>query len=569
MSGVKQELSALILSVGTNAALSCESISRTLANLSPDDLLSGEFVAVVDRADFITLNQSTFDVQDKEETAGVSHENFVAAFIKKAISIFPPFLEQLLLKIKKDREGSVARHIILMQILSGIKHSEFQKHYSLVSHALGVIIEFVFTEIYQASTHQSSAYTGDQIKIMQSKGFQKIKSICLNFVKHNHDILSKSDSLLKISEYVRIEAAFSHVQIKEIPVDQINKAAFMKFLGGVIAKLEFAKYFSNLQSQFEICKLLAEFQGLFKPFHEKLMGDPLSILQAQAEYVSYRKTRELCLESMPKGQNLINLHAIIQVDCEEHYEPWSGYGANFCTYLLRQTILDGRLAVLSLPKRLGLICALLSTTPRDYLRGGDYYQPILEAIMVLRKLHESTSSICGELVSASSYGFRIPDFLFTLFTIAQQSHSTSKTIEDLISLLFSGAYDESIEYMTMLKVADILTDPRDLSSSEPFLTGFANTCFAKITSSLDCLVSGDNVFRPFLQESLLGRYFGALLRADSKQISAFRMSRYHAYSRSSWVLATNAATPPSRISALSRYKMGCEAYDMGNSDSLD
>jgi len=488
------------------------------------DLLNGKnfevlHLNIISKIDGLPLTTQSFDLAENAE----SIQNFTLAFLKKACNSYSEIFNEVVIFLKREKEGAIGRHILIIHFLSQINYKENQNDFASASVLLLQILEYVFSEIYQITGNDNTILGPEEKQLMISKGIPKLKQCTLNFIKNNHQIMNSQVPAIDISSLASLDDNFKNFEIAKPPLEDLNKACFLRFIGNLIAKVDFAKYYASHQGQDMITKILSDLEVLLKPFQEKVLVNAMEILESEVKTNLYKKYRHLAMEGMPSGLSLVNLHAALLLNPEKDFtESWIGYGSNFCVFILRTVIVDKLYRVYSPIKLLQVVTAIFSNLPQDYLGGIEYYQVIFT--FLLQRLKSANFTI----TNTNSHNAQLADFLLTLHAVdVQASKCASDSVRDLTIYLLE-LMDLKTKYLVMLKLLDLSQDSRFFCQGRGFSQGFVTVLQKEVNAALNRDPQQPELF---LRDSILGRLFHIIMHADHKMLGNIRESKLQSLSR--------------------------------------
>ena len=467
----------------------------------------------IGKLDSIGILASTFHLAENTATL----QNFVFALLMKYARIDEKHLGTVLDFLSKEREGSVGRHFLMIQFFSLLTFKQNGAFFGRCTNALLQVLEIVFSEIFQNDMHKAAIHSAEEMKLLGTDGVGCLKKCALTFIKNNHQILNEPADVIDICDYVEITEQFEHRILGHPSADQLNKAAFIRFLGNLIAKVDFAKFFADKQHMTAVSHALGEMESLLKPFNAKISANCMAIMEAEANLIRYRKYRELCMEGPAEHKSLINLHAAIYLSPDKELEVWSGYGINLAIYLFRSQLLVNLYPALSLNKLLQYVSSFFSMIPQDYAGGLDYYHRILG--FILEKLKKSNFKV----TNPNDGNLFLQDFLISLHSLDINSNKeTSILLQNWVEFILL-AVDGNTRFTMLLRALDFYCKPEHLSSSPNFVLGLATVYLGEIRKALN---EDIQISHQFLKIPPLGRLLHALASSDHRQLGRLRRSRF-------------------------------------------
>ena len=112
-----------------------------------------------------------------------------------------------------------------------------------------IILEYVFSEIYQSNPSDNSIHSQEDKQLIADKGLQALRDQTLTFIHINSSLLSQDTYVFNLSDYVKFESNFDHGLLRQPTLEVINQAGMLRFLGNLTAKIDFAVFYAEIQGQ--------------------------------------------------------------------------------------------------------------------------------------------------------------------------------------------------------------------------------------------------------------------------------------------------------------------------------
>jgi hypothetical protein len=403
---------------------------------------------------------------------------------------------------------------------SCINFKDFPDKFLIASSSFQQIIEFLFSEMYQIEGN-SSVYSQEELKLISSKAMEALKKLVLQYIKTNNQALRLEAEEIEVSVYFTVDDSFEPKPPLPIPTNSLIKASFVKFLGNLIAKVDFAHIYAQKLDHSGTITILKELQSLMKPFHDLVFKDPLKILESEAQLFEYFKYRGLC-QQPEQEKCLVNLHATVTVS-DNPITVWDGYGSILCIYILRNVLPLRGAQIISPLKLLKLVVAGMSAIPQDYQGGIEYFLPVLKNL--LNKLQASQLL----LENKNEHNCFLDDFILTLHTIDfPNTKEAYEVIRELTEHLFFMTSRQN-RYLTLVKVQDMMTEPKRFCTSKAFTAALSSVYVKEVKHALSRNVTIPELF---LRDTPLLRFIEVMLHADPKQTGNIASSNLYLTSNS-------------------------------------
>ena len=490
---------------GYLSGLTRENYSKPAADcmldIIPKGFLKPAHFSLIQKQDSHKFTESSVTITASTD----SYESFVFSLLQRELSVNPEVVDALVSYSNTHREGSLSRHFFMAAFFSSVGFRDFPSKFCSASWSLQQTIEFIFSEMYQVDG-SASVYSPEELKVISSQGMAALKRLVLGFIKSNSPALKLEAEVIEVSDYFALDDSFESRPALPIPADTLNKASFVRFLGSLIAKVDFASFYAQKLGQDRTLAILKDLQSLLKPFHDLVFRDALGLLESDAKLLGYRKYSELC-QQPGDTKSMVNLHATIAAG-ERRLPGWDGYGSLLCIYVLRNLLPQQDFVALSPLKLLKLVCAGTTGIPQDYQGGIEYFLPLLQ--FLLRKLQASQLA----LENRNERNCFLGDFLVTLHAIdfpnCREAHAVVRELAD--RLLAMGSLQN--RYLFLVRFLDLAEDPKHFCSSKAFTAALSSLYAREVR---EALARDVRVPELFLRDSPLFRLLDLLFRADPRQ----------------------------------------------------
>ena len=482
------------------------------------EIIPPKFLKPIHLSLLAKLDENSVTVESLEISANTSSfEGFVYSLLTREILHNMDVIDAVISFVNTYKEGSTSRHFFIMTFLSSLNYRDHSSKFYSVSVVLLQIIEYLFGEIYQTDSYSSPSHSPEEREMIYSKGLPILKKMVLTFIKNNHTVLKLEEPPIIISEFVSINDHFDKELREEIPLDRLNKASFVRFLGNLIAKVDFAKFFAQRLGSTGTVRVLSEFESLLKPFHGLVFSDSFAILQSESDFVNFKKYRGLLADQTPTTETLVNLHATILLSADRKLSPWVGYGSILCIFILRSFGSSSFMAPLSPLRYLKLVSSSFFGISDEYLGGIEYYSSVLRSLLVRLK-----SSVGFCLENGNELNCFLSDFVITLHSIDHQNSPQSESLIKELFLFSTSLLSLQQRYLLVIRCLDLTHSARSFCQARGFSSGLVRLCLEEVKAALD---KGTKQGQLFLRETLVVRLLGIIEEADRKDTGSIAEGR--------------------------------------------
>lgn len=510
------ELKEFIQSIKEEHEFDSEKASSILRNLENQPSLGEEEVLMMIRKlDTSRLTQSTFMLLPDNAS---SFQNFFFSILFMAMTKDENILDVIFKALAKEKEGSAGRHFFIIQFMA-IVNSKYQaQQFSKAADCLLFVLEHVFSEVYQNDQESGSIHTAEENQLLASEGVKSLMQNAMIFLTSNKQLIEGEVETLNIWNYYRIDSSFICSPITRPPEVELNRAAFIKFYGGLMAKVEFAKFYCELQGFEPLVSVLSDMQNQLANLSIEITQYAWDIIESEIKLVSFLKYRSLCLEEEYK-RPFVNFHAVIYLNEMPSTLVWPGYGANFCIYLLRNVVKD-QLAVVTPLKLIQVLSSVFSLLPANFFGGIEYYFEILDSS--LKKLKKSGI----RLANSNFNNIFLQDFLLVLQSI---NHNATKAGDDLICewvQFVLDLMDTQSRFSSLMKCIDNCGPPSLFCSSKGFALGLVRSYKRDVELAMQGEVSQRNAY---LMRTPMVKLMHIAIASDPKQLASIGRSRLSSF----------------------------------------
>lgn len=472
-----------------------------MLELIPKGFLKPIHFALIKKLDTHKFTESSINITASTD----NYESFVYSLLMRELTVNQDIVDALVNFARTHREGALSRHFFMATFFASITSKDFPDKFYSSSTSLMQIIEFLFSEMYQVDG-SATTHTQEELKVIHSQGMGSLKKLVLGFIKHNIQALRLDGDVIEVADYFTLDDHFELKVAQSIPANTLIKASFVRFLGNLIAKVDFARFYAEKLGQSKTIAILKDLQGLLKPFHELVFTDSLRILESDSKLLQLRKYKEFC-EEPGNPKSMVNLHATIVVS-DKTTPLWDGYGSLVCIYILRNLLPQTAFLALTPLKLLKLVSSSMSAIPQDYQGGIEYFFPILHSL--LRKLQASQLV----LENNNEQNCFLTDFLFTLHTIDYpNTKEAQELIREFVEYLLSLTCLQN-RYLFMVKFLDMATDAKVFCGSKGFSSAISSLYWREVNSALSRDLHTPELF---LRDTPLLRFLQVIFLADPKQ----------------------------------------------------
>lgn len=464
----------------------------------------------------LTYTEKLFNVQ----TAGTkTFEGFLYQFLTDAMTKNPESITHLVQFLEKNKhKESMYRVIFCIQLLAKIHYKTNENEFVVGVRQLYLFVERFYREIFQKAYHETQDLSDEEGLAITKYGYIPITALLKAFIKANKEVLTVSPFKLEsIQDYVHFDG---EVLIRKYPPKLVsNSGQFLKFVGNLIAKFDFFKFYVDQRKDNHEILHFKDVEKVLAEFKEKIMIDPWGMIQAESNYFEYRKYRVLSL----RKDKIFLLHKNIVPNTDQEdenlnpaNEPWDGYGGLLPFYLIKQVMIreDGLHQLISPLKFIKTMMHVFSNVPEVNYTGGDYFMDFFQFIK--RKMNGCDFSAFMDSNEGNLFAY---DFLVGLkrvsFNINPKNHSI---LTEMFLYVMRRVRHTQTRYLFINKFLDMDYEETFFQTAG-FNTGVIQIIYEEIEDAKFRAFDGEELF---LRKDLTEKLFKSFTKGSHKDIGSIR-----------------------------------------------
>ena len=388
--------------------------------------------------------------------------------LSKAKSATDYFYNHVLQIVFENKQGGLARHLALLKTFLQADISAQKSSFTKITSELITLTEFLFNEIFPVLTNPDKKYSPEEVETLRKHFFDKttqwIKAYLAKNAYTNKGLNSGKLKVIKISDFLSYDFETNQTSYDwKISKEDLNNVMVQIFIGNLIAKLEMALFFINVnqggnkdtQGQVDASKaFLGSFLEQIQHKFKNLFANAMEIVRSQNQYIDFLR-RVHVHSASDKALTSLETSTLFEVDLRLSL-PFPSYSSFLCLYLLQNRVIkDPNYYHLVKPWRFVKLCLnLLTFIEAELFQSTPFFDPLFRFLLDFIRKRD-----LRVLENTNEGNIALNELLMHLRHMCWNQHSTKEGTSKVLSEIFGELYAKIGPKETRFRVLRVCLQP--------------------------------------------------------------------------------------------------------------